>query len=101
MVDGVEGERLRKGRQLRTMGGGVGGRRVRPRRAGRKYLWCERFGSDLVTGDVLRKKYIMLTNLTSYVHKGAVDFFVLRDVRSYVFGRWWGGMIPIPEKWLV
>ena len=41
-----------------------------------------------MTGDVLRKKYIMLTNLTSYVHKGAVDFFVLRDVRSYVFGRW-------------
>lgn len=43
-----------------------------------------------MTGDVLRKKYIMLTNLTSYVHKGAADFFVLRDVRSYVFGRWWG-----------
>ncbi len=35
-----EGERLRKGRQLRMMGGGVGGRRVRPRQAGRKYLWC-------------------------------------------------------------
>ncbi len=25
MVDGVEGERLSEGRQLRTMGGGVGG----------------------------------------------------------------------------
>jgi hypothetical protein len=31
----------------------------------------------------------MLTNLTLYVHKGAADYFVLRDVRSYVFGRWW------------
>ena len=61
MVDGVEGERLRKGHQLRTMGDGMGGHRVRPRRAGQKYLWCEIFGSDLVTGDVLHKKYIMLT----------------------------------------
>ena len=38
MVDGVKGERLREGHQLWTMGGGMGGRRVRPRRAGRKYL---------------------------------------------------------------
>jgi hypothetical protein len=38
MVDGVEGERLREGRRLRTIGGGGGGRRVWPRRAGRKYL---------------------------------------------------------------
>ena len=52
---------------------------------------------DLVTDDVLRKKYIMLTNLTSYVHKGAVDFFVLRDVRSYVFGRW---CLMAPKKGL-
>ena len=36
-VDQVEGERLREGRRLRTMGGGGGGRRVWPRRAGRKY----------------------------------------------------------------
>ena len=34
MVDGVEGEQLRKGHQLQTMGGGVGGRRVGPRRGG-------------------------------------------------------------------
>ena len=38
MVDGVEGEQLREGHQLLTMGGGVGGRRVGPRRAGRKYF---------------------------------------------------------------
>jgi hypothetical protein len=61
MVDGVEGERLREGRQLQRMGGSVGGRRVRPRRTGRKYLSRERFGSDPVTGEILRKKYIMLT----------------------------------------
>jgi hypothetical protein len=61
MVDGVERERLRKGRPLRAMSGGVVGGRVRPRWEGRKYLLCEGFGSDSVTGDVLRKKYIMLT----------------------------------------
>ena len=38
-VDRVEGERLREGRRLRTMGGGGGGRRVWPRRAGRKYYF--------------------------------------------------------------
>jgi hypothetical protein len=38
MVNGVEREQLREGCQLRTMSGGVGGRRVRPRWAGRKYL---------------------------------------------------------------
>ena len=43
MVEGVIMEQLRKGRQLRTMGGGVGGRRVRPRWTGRKYLSCEKF----------------------------------------------------------
>jgi hypothetical protein len=36
MVDGVVKERLREGRRLRTMGGGGGGRRVRPRQTGRK-----------------------------------------------------------------
>ncbi len=66
MVDGVKRERLREGRQLRTMGGGVGGRRVWPRRAGRKYLLCENF-VWIRTGDVLRKKYIMLTKFY-FVH---------------------------------
>ena len=51
MVDGVKREQLHKGRRLRTMGGDVGGRRVRPRWAGRKYLLCESFGSS-VTSDV-------------------------------------------------
>ena len=34
MVDGVVRERLREGRRLRAMGGGRGGRPIRPRRAG-------------------------------------------------------------------
>jgi hypothetical protein len=53
MVDGVEErERLHEGCRLRTMSGGVGGRRVRPRWAGRKYyLLCESFVSDSVTGE--------------------------------------------------
>ena len=34
MVDGVESKRLREGRRLRTMGGGVGRGRVRPRPEG-------------------------------------------------------------------
>ena len=34
MVNGVKRERLHEGRQLQTMGGSVGGRRVRPRQAG-------------------------------------------------------------------
>jgi hypothetical protein len=63
MVDGVKRERLREGCRLRTMSGSVGGRGVRPRWAGRKYLLCESFVSDSVTGDVLRKKYIMLTKI--------------------------------------
>jgi hypothetical protein len=37
MVNGVKGEQLREGRQLHTMGGGVGGHRVRPRRVGRVF----------------------------------------------------------------
>ena len=49
------------GRRVQTMSGGVGGGQVRPIWEGRKYLLCEGFGSDSVTGDVLRKKYIMLT----------------------------------------
>jgi hypothetical protein len=32
-----------------------------------------------VTGDVSCKKYIMLTNLTSYVHRGTANFFEVRD----------------------
>ena len=36
VVDGVVMERLRKGRRLRTMGGGGGGSPIRPMRAGRK-----------------------------------------------------------------
>ena len=35
--DRVKRERLHEGRRLLTMGGGGGGRRVWPRRAGRKY----------------------------------------------------------------
>ncbi len=65
------------------MSGGVGGRRVRPRWAGRKYLLCESFVSDLVTGDVLRKNFVRER-----------PNFVLQDVRSYVSGRWWGGRLP-------
>ena len=56
MVDGVERERLREGRRLQTMSGGVGGRRVgRDGRGGN--IYCVR----VLVGDVLRKKYIMLT----------------------------------------
>jgi hypothetical protein len=38
-VNGVTRERLREGRRLRTMGGGVGGRRIRPRWAGAEKSW--------------------------------------------------------------
>jgi len=38
-VDGVTRERLHEGRRLWTMGGGVGGRRIRPRWAGMEILW--------------------------------------------------------------
>ena len=44
-----------------------------------------RFG--LVTGDVLRKKYIMLTNFTLYVHKGAAEFLYCEmSVATYLGG---------------
>ncbi len=38
MVDEVEGERLRKGHQLRTMGGGGRGSPIRPRWAGAEII---------------------------------------------------------------
>ncbi len=41
MVGGGERERLREGRRLRTMGGGVRGRRIRPRWAGGN-IYCVR-----------------------------------------------------------
>ena len=72
-------EQLRERRQLQTMGGGVGGRRVQPRRAGGRseiiiYGVRDFRFSDLVTGDILRKKYLMLTKFYLYVHKGAAEF---------------------------
>ncbi len=39
MVNGVEGERLREGRQLQTMGRSVGGRRFRLRRARQNIIY--------------------------------------------------------------
>ena len=47
MVKGVVMERLREGRRLRTMGGGGGGRPIRPRWAGVKILWLPLFTSVL------------------------------------------------------
>ena len=55
MVDGVKREQLREGRQLGTMGSGVGGCRVRPRRAGRKYLLCQ-------------KLFVLILRFTQKVH---------------------------------
>ena len=46
-VDRVVMELLREGRRLRTMGGGVLGRRVRPRRAGAEIIMvCEVAGGS-------------------------------------------------------
>ncbi len=39
-VDGVDGKRLREWRQLRTMGGSVGGRRISWSAAGARRKWC-------------------------------------------------------------
>jgi hypothetical protein len=60
MVDGGERERLLEGRRLQTMGGGVGGRRVRPRWAGRKYLLCESFGSRTRSYEATKQNYVLM-----------------------------------------
>ena len=52
----VEGERLREGRQLRTMGGGGRERRIRWRRRGRKKLWLTLFCSLWRTSAVERRE---------------------------------------------
>ena len=86
MVDGVVMERLREGRRLRTMGGGGGGRPIRPRWAGVKILWLPLF-TPLLPASV--------KSLRKESYGGKKKLFPAES------GKYPAGKNPCPKKWTI